>query len=45
VQRIFNESLLRLHFNFGRSTNLDDGDTAGEFRNPLLQFFLVVVRT
>src|ERR1700731_3062204 len=44
VQRIFDAGFLFLHFNLGRSTDLDHGNTAGELGNALLEFFLVIVR-
>src|SRR4051812_5470707 len=44
VQRVFDAGLLLFHFDLGGSANLDHGNTAGELRNALLQFFLVVVR-
>src|SRR5882672_3268458 len=43
VQCVFDAGLLFLHFDFGRSTDLDHGNTAGELGNALLQFFLVVI--
>src|ERR1700681_3440103 len=43
VQCVFDAGLLFLHFDFGRSTDLDHGNTAGELGNALLEFFLVVI--
>src|SRR3569832_2177688 len=43
VQRVFDAGLQLFHFDFGRGTDLDDGDAAGELRNPLLQLLLVIV--
>jgi hypothetical protein len=43
VQRVLDTGLLLLHLDFGRGTDLDHGNAAGEFRNALLQLFLVVV--
>ncbi len=43
VQRVFDAGLLFLHLDFGGGTDLDDGDTAGELRDALLQLLLVVV--
>src|SRR6202166_597831 len=43
MQSIFDAGLLFLHLDFGRSTDLDQGDTAGELGNALLELFLVVV--
>src|SRR4029453_5755428 len=36
-------SLLLLHFELRRRADLDDGNAAGELRQPLLQLLLVVV--
>ncbi|MBT8110858.1 MAG: hypothetical protein KJO27_09040 [Gammaproteobacteria bacterium] len=44
VQRIFNACFLLFHLDFGRSTNLDDGNTARQLGNTLLQLLFVVVR-
>ena len=44
MQCIINPIFLFFHFNFGCSTDLDNRNTASEFGNTLLQFFLVVVR-
>src|SRR5882672_2722450 len=43
VQSIFDAGLLFLHFDLGRSTDLDQGYTARELGHALLQFFLVIV--
>src|ERR1700730_3250669 len=43
VQRVFDAGLLFLHFDFGRGTDFDHGNTAGEIGNALLEFFLVVI--
>src|SRR5712664_110285 len=43
MQSIFDAGLLFLHFDFGRSTDLDQGYTAGELGYALLQFLLVVI--
>src|SRR6202166_3443840 len=43
VQCVFDAGLLFLHFDFGRGTDFDHGNTAGELGNALLQFFLVVI--
>ena len=44
VQCVFDACFLFFHLDFGRSADLDYRNTAGEFRNTLLQLFLVVVR-
>src|SRR3569833_172106 len=44
VQRVFDASLLLLHFGFGRGADIDDGDAAGQLRETLLELLLVVVR-
>lgn len=44
VQRILDARLLFLHFDFGGGANLDDGNTAGQLGDTLLQLFLVVIR-
>ncbi len=36
MQRVFDTGFLFLHFDFGGSTNLDQCNTAGEFRHTLL---------
>jgi len=38
--RASSRALLFLHLDFGGGTDLDDGDTAGELRNALLQLSL-----
>ncbi len=43
VQGIFNARFLFLHFDFGRGTNLDDGDAASQLGHTFLQLFLVVI--
>src|SRR5260370_1835442 len=43
MQSIFDTRLLFLHFDFGRSTDFDQGYTAGELGYALLQFLLVVI--
>src|SRR5271165_2267472 len=43
VQCVFDAGLLFLHFDFGRGTDFDHGNTAGELGNALLEFFLVVI--
>ena len=43
VQRVFDAGLLLLHLDFGRGTDLDHRNAAGELRHALLQLFLVVV--
>ena len=43
MQRVFNAGLLLFHFHFGTGTNLDNGNTASQLGNTLLQLFLVVV--
>ena len=44
MHRVLDARLLLLHLGFGGRTDLDDGDAADEFREPLLQLFTVVVR-
>src|ERR1700687_15340 len=43
AQRVFDAVLLLFLLHFGRSSNLDHGDAAGELREPLLQLLLVEV--
>src|SRR5882762_7730225 len=43
VQCVLDARLLFLHFDLGRGTDLDQGNTAGELGNALLQLFLVVI--
>src|SRR5690606_17627338 len=43
VQGVFHAGLLFLHFDFGGSTHLDHGNTAGQLGHALLQLFTVVV--
>ena len=40
VQRVFDARLLLFHLGLGRSADVDDRNTAGEFRQALLQFLL-----
>ena len=44
MQRIFDASLLFLHFDFGRGADLDHRNAAGELGHTFLQLFLVVIR-
>src|SRR5205085_10189261 len=44
VHRVFDARLLFLHLGLGGRTDLDDGDTADQLRETLLQLFAVVVR-
>src|SRR5262249_5811831 len=44
VHRVLDASLLFLHLGFGCGSDLDDGHTTDELREPLLQFLAVVVR-
>ena len=43
VQGVFNASLLFLHPDFGRCTDLDHGNAAGELGNAFLQLLFVVI--
>ena len=43
VHRIFDASLLLLHFGFGRRADFDHRDAADQLRQPLLQFLAIVV--
>src|SRR5690606_6418003 len=43
MQSIFHARLLLLHLDFGGGTHADDGDTAGELGDALLQLLAVVV--
>ena len=43
VQRVLDAGLLLLHLGLGRRADLDDGDAAGELREPLLELLAVVV--
>src|SRR5256885_14945601 len=43
MQSVFDAGLLFLHFDLGRSADLDHGNTAGELCNTLLQLFLVEI--
>ena len=45
MQSVFDTRLLFLHLSFGSSTDLDDGNTAGEFGQAFLQLFTIVVRS
>ncbi len=44
MERIFHPGLLLLHLGLGGCADFNDGHTAGQLRQPLLEFFLVVVR-
>src|SRR5436190_16787886 len=44
VERILDARLLLLHLGLGRGADVDDGDSTGELREPLLELLLVVVR-
>ena len=44
VECIFHARLLLLHFHFGRRTDLQNRHAARQFREPLLELLLVVVR-
>src|SRR5205823_14893973 len=43
VQRVFDTSFLLLHLGLSRSADVDDRNTAGEFRQALLQFLAIVI--
>src|SRR5204862_6349699 len=43
VQRVFDARLLLFHLGLGRSADVDDRNTAREFRQALLQFLFVVI--
>src|SRR5690606_4013466 len=43
VERVLDARLLLLHLGFGGGADIDDGDTAGELREALLQLLTVVV--
>ena len=43
MQSIFHAGLLFLHFDFGRSTDLDEGNAARQLRHAFLKLFTVVV--
>src|SRR6185369_7263013 len=43
VQRVFDTSLLFLHFGLGRRADFDYRNAAGQFRQPLLQLLAIVV--
>ena len=43
MQRVFDASLLLLHFDFSSRTDLDQGYAARQFGNTFLQLFLVVI--
>ena len=43
VQGVFNPVLSLLHLDFGRGSDVDDRDTAGELGQPFLQLLFVVV--
>ena len=44
VQGVIDAVLAFFHFNFGDTTDLEHGNTAGQLGHTLLQFFTVVVR-
>ena len=44
VQGVLDAELLVFHLNFGSSTDLDDGNTAGHLSQALLQLLTVEVR-
>src|SRR4029077_6419379 len=43
VQRVFDPSFLLFHLGLSRSTDVDDRNTAREFRQALLQFLAIVI--
>ena len=43
VHCVFNACLLLFHFNFRRGTDVNDGDTTGEFCEAFLQFLAIVI--
>ena len=43
VQRVFNAGFFLFHFDFGRSADFDQCNTAGQLGYALLQFFFVVI--
>jgi hypothetical protein len=43
MQSVFHASLLLLHFGLCGRAHLDDGNAAGQFRQPLLQLLAVIV--
>lgn len=43
MQRIVDAVLAFIHFDFGRSADADDRDTAGELGEPLLQLLVIIV--
>jgi hypothetical protein len=43
VECVFDAGFTFLHFGFGCSAHVDDGDAAGEFSEAFLEFFAVVV--
>src|SRR3972149_2670218 len=43
-QRVLHTMLLLFQFTLGAGAHADNGDAAGQLRQPLLQFLLVVVR-
>src|SRR6202043_2645024 len=45
MQGIFHARFLLLHFGLGRGADIDNGNTAGELGQTLLQFFAIVVRS
>ena len=44
VQGVFNAGLLFFHFDFGRGTDLDHCNAAGQLGHALLQLLAVVIR-
>ena len=45
VHGVFDAILLFFHFDLGRTTHADHGNTAGELRQTLLQLLAIVVRS
>ena len=43
MQGVFHAGLLLLHLGLGRGADIDDGDTAGELRETLLELLAIVV--
>src|SRR5881275_1746955 len=43
VQRVFDPSFLLFHLGLSRSTDVDDRNASGEFRQALLQFLAIVI--
>ena len=44
IHGVFDARFLLFHFHFGRGANLDDGNAADQFGQPLLQLLAVVIR-